>query len=205
MSTMPMPPQRHALGLPAGSVRALLVLMIVALTCLVLLVPSRQVMAIPPYLIYLLFLGLAHFFAAHGSSIGAHDQPSPLHFPRGSLRFIILLALAGTIAWKVYSAPASLQAQYEASLDELKREPFLPLIILGGFFLGILFRLIIRRASWYVIDDLEAWVALLAVLGLFVDAILQLIINPTLEKPLFVPVWNGILAGIVAFYFGARS
>src|SRR5260370_37946074 len=73
-------PRRHALGLPAGSVRALLAFMVLGL--LWALAYSAQEKDLPVtfvYLQYLMVLILAHYFAAHGSSIGGQTHTrSPL-------------------------------------------------------------------------------------------------------------------------------
>src|SRR5581483_3009096 len=98
--------KRHALGLPAGSVRAAHVLILVAMVCLAILMPSATILPVPPYLIYLLLLGLGHFFAAHGHTIRAPGTDhSPLYMPAGCVRFLVLLALVGAIGWKFYSDP----------------------------------------------------------------------------------------------------
>src|SRR5437867_1474807 len=96
---------RHALNLPAGSVRAAHVLGIVGLVCAILLVPAQSTVAIPPYLIYLLFLLIGHYFAGHGVTIATRDDaaPSPLYLPGGAVRVLIVLALAGSIGWKLYA------------------------------------------------------------------------------------------------------
>ena len=55
MSTAPLQTRRrHALGLPAGSIRAAHVLGIVGLVCGILLMPERAHVHVPPYLVYLL-------------------------------------------------------------------------------------------------------------------------------------------------------
>ena len=59
--------RRHALGLPAGSVRALLAFMVLAVLWLLALyglTPSGQVPLTFIYLQYVMILILAHFFAA---------------------------------------------------------------------------------------------------------------------------------------------
>ena len=76
MSTMPAAEKRNALKLPAGSVRAIHVLVIVAVLCATILVPNRYHLAIPSYLIYLLFLMLGHYFAAHGVSTERRTSPA---------------------------------------------------------------------------------------------------------------------------------
>ncbi len=47
--------------------------------------------------------------------------------------------------------------------------------------------------------------ALLAVIGLAVDAVIYLVINPTLKYPLTTYDLQGFIAAVIAFYFGARS
>src|SRR5262245_30225866 len=108
------PAKRHALGLPGGSVRATLALMIVGLICALILIPAP---AIPPYLFYLLFMILGHFFAAHGNTIApaGTDQRSPLYLPPGLIRLVIIVALSATINWKLYNDLNGFNQQLSAS------------------------------------------------------------------------------------------
>jgi hypothetical protein len=59
----------------------------------------------------------------------------------------------------------------------------------------------------YWFQDVLAWLSLLAMLGMVVEFLIHLVINPNLapERQLHLPHWEGFLAGLVAFYFGARS
>src|SRR5262249_17199047 len=104
MSTVQREPLRPnpPLGLPPGSVRGLLSVIIVAELWLLLLLPRNapQLVRVPVHLYMLLALVLL-FFAAHGRSIArkADPTPSPLYLPGGTLRFIII---GGTIATVVY-------------------------------------------------------------------------------------------------------
>ncbi|MCS7046542.1 MAG: hypothetical protein NZO58_09320, partial [Gemmataceae bacterium] len=127
MSTLPV--RRHALGLPAGSVRAAHLLVIVGVTCALVVNPMELAIAIPPYLVYLLFLMLGHYFASHGVTIATRDDPqaSPLYLPGGTVRLVVILALAAALGWKLYQNPESLREQFDRTLDELKSQPYLPL------------------------------------------------------------------------------
>jgi hypothetical protein len=204
--------KRHALGLPAGSVRAAQVLGVVALVCAIMLIPTKGgiPIAIPPYLVYLLFLMLGHYFAAHGVTIATRidPHPSPLYLPGGVVRVLVVVALGGCIGWKLYSDETGLRTQFELSLDALKTEPFLPLVILGGFFLGVIVHAFL---GWEyppaALQDLEAWISLLSLAALSSAAIIHLVINPSLDfdKQLHLPHWEGFVGGLIAFYFGARS
>ena len=91
------PPRRHAFGLPAGSVRALLALAVLGLLWTVALThPHGETVSeadkhLPTILIglqILMVLILVHFFTAHGNTIGRHiSGASPLGLPGGSIRF----------------------------------------------------------------------------------------------------------------------
>jgi hypothetical protein len=205
------PLSRHALGLPPGSVRAILALLVVGLICTLMLIPARAgkgPVAIPPYLIYLLFLVLGHYFAAHGHSISrpGSGHAAPLYLPRGFVRFVIIALLAGTVAWRLTQDPASLEDQLVRSVESIREQPLMPVILISGFFLGILVHVLVgkqEQAYWF--QDFEAWVALLAVIGLCVDAMVYLVINPTLQNPLETSGLQSFVAAVIAFYFGARS
>jgi hypothetical protein len=203
------PPPRHALALPAGSIRAILSLLVVGLVCTLMLVPIRgQYQPIPAYLLYLLFLTLGHYFAAHGQSIHRRGEggPSPLYLPAGSIRFVIVIGLMATVAWQCFKNYDEFEDQLKTSLAALAQQPNLPLVLMGGFLIGVIVRTIVGRdnpAYWW--QDIEAWFALIAVMGLFIALLIHLVINPSLEQRLELPNFEGFLAGIVAFYFGARS
>src|SRR6187402_1047537 len=94
---------RHALGLPSGSVRAAHILGIVALVCGLLFVPADKNVHVPPYLVYLLFLGLGHYFASRQPAPLPREDGfiahSPLYLPTGTIRFLIFAMLSGTIGY----------------------------------------------------------------------------------------------------------
>src|SRR5262249_58360615 len=84
----------HALGLPSGSIRALLAILVFGtLWALLLVQPGAE---IPDYLRDLLFIVMGHYFAArHRASEAPEPGPPPLFLPRGSVRFLLI---AGSIA-----------------------------------------------------------------------------------------------------------
>src|SRR5262249_2836036 len=97
----PMP--RHALGLPAGSIRALLAFGVLAALWVVVWTFGRENEEIRKrqsitffYLQSLMLLITASFFASHGSTIGPHISiGSPLGLPRGSVRFLLIVGYLG--------------------------------------------------------------------------------------------------------------
>jgi hypothetical protein len=153
-------------------------------------------------------MSLGHFFAAHGNTIAGSgsEQASPLHLPRGFVRILLVVGLSATINWKLYNDLEGFKEQLRRSVDVVKDQPFIPVIILSAFFIGVVVRWLVGRdnpPAWF--QDVEAWFALIAVTMLTVDIIIKLIINPSLDQPINLPEWEGFLAGIIAFYFGERS
>lgn len=75
---------------------------------------------------------------------------------------------------------------------------------------GLLSGWIIGRGPWRgaaFFQDIQAWVSLLAMIGLVIEVIVLVFINPSLEKssPLDLHMLEAILTGIIAWYFGSRS
>jgi hypothetical protein len=95
----------------------------------------------------------------------------------------------------------------KVSVEKIKEQPLLPVVVLGGFFAGVLMRVVFlgRHERSYWAQNLEAWFALIAVLLMSIAAIIHLVINPTLFNPFDMPHWEGFLAGVVTFYFGVRT
>ena len=87
--------------------------------------------------------------------------------------------------------------------------PVLRILILSlfdpGFTLGYLLRLGPWRRS-AAFQDVLAWLSLLAMIGLAVETIIIVFINPSLQVgDLNLKTWEAILTAVVSFYFGARS
>ncbi len=199
------PVPRHPLGLPPGSVRAVLSLIIVGLFWLILLLPQENALQVPLYLYCLLGLVFI-FFVSHGHSIAPQGSGhrSPLGLPKGSIRAIIFLGTAAVIGWCVRSNRALLLERLTPTPEMLYQWPYLLLALVGGFFLGWLIRLgPWRNVYWF--QDIQAWISLIAMAGLGIEVVIRLFVNPTLERDINLPLWEEVLVGIVAFYFGVRS
>ena len=116
----------HALGLPSGSVRALLAILIFAAAwVLLILKPSQEV---PDYLRDLLFIIMGHYFAARRvADRGPDAGPPPLYLPNGSVRFVIVIgcvAVAGVLFRR-------------GQLTTLKEnQGVVTLLLIGGFLSG---------------------------------------------------------------------
>ena len=206
--------QRHALGWPAGSIRALLAFGVLAYLWILALTPGKegegplaQTRASQAfiYLQVLMVLILAHFFAAHGRTIGSHISPrSPLGLPRGSVRLLLLAGYLG-LAYYMYHTKMFFQ------VPDTGPVVLMLAVLLSAFVLGHLITWMVlgatggRMPAWF--QDVQAWFALLGLLVLGIIVIFRLVINVSLplEQQVNLDVVEMILAGIVGFYFGARS
>src|SRR5262249_25116980 len=130
-------PVRHPLGLPPGSVRAVLALMIAGLFWTVLaLSATRPEVEVPLFLYFLTGLILL-FFGSHGHTIG--HQPNaghPLGLPRGSVRALILLGSAGLFAWLYQVHHDRLAEILTPKPEQLQPWPTLLMTTGGGYAVG---------------------------------------------------------------------
>jgi hypothetical protein len=200
----------HAFGLPSGSIRALLAILIFGTVWALLLVqPGEEV---PAYLRDLLFIIMGHYFAArHRTSEDPEPGPPPLFLPRGSVRFLLI---AGSIAVAVLL----FRRGQLTSLDQNKG--VVTLLLVGGFLLGVAMNAVM---SWWrnrghrtprLVEDVRAIVSLAAA-GLLILLVLNrlpLLMSPSQIDQLIPPEIHlghlgpeQILAAVVGFYFGSRS
>jgi hypothetical protein len=183
----------NALGLPAGSVRALLALVIFGGIWLWLYrSPDREV---PPYLRDLMFIIMGHYFAARQAK--NVDGPSPLYLPRGTIRlllfggfFAVAIAVLGRDGFSV-------------------NEAWVTLTLVGGFMLGVLTNALLgRRRLPRVVEDVRAIVSLAAGVALIV-LVFDLWRPPAewthFQSYLVKYKAEDVLAAIVGFYFGSKS
>lgn len=198
---------RYALGLPEGSIRALLALALFGTIWGLLALRPDQ--SLPGYLRDLLFIVLGHYFAARKSKPidEARVGPPPLFLPRGTIRLLLIGGFV-VVGARLYS---------QGVLDDFQRNPAgLTLLLVGGFLLGVVASRIRSSLSgdrpparW--LEDLKALVALAAVglLAVLVwspqsaetlsDAFSWLTARLGPEGP------EEVLAALIGFYFGNRS
>jgi hypothetical protein len=204
MSTHPMTERRHAFGMPAGSVRALLGFGVLGLLWFLALRSPRQLPEVFVSLMFVMILILAHYYTAHGRSTGSGvSRRHALGLPAGSVRFLLLVGFLG-LAYFLY--------HNESQLGIPQGQTFYLMVglVLAGFFLGYLTTGVMRSPdgslpAWF--QDMQAWVALLALIGLVVLVMIYTVINPSVseERQLNVDKFEAVAAGLVSLYFGARS
>ena len=204
----------HALGLPAGSVRALLAVVVFATVWGMLLVrPSQEV---PDYLSDLMFVIMGHYFATRKRSAAIavpEDEigPPPLFLPSGSIR-LFLAAGSAAVAAVLYQ---------RGVLTRVDRNPGVAtLLLIGGFLLGVILNTVIGwwrarvKRGHRAIEDLQALAAMAA--GLMLVALVWNRLFPVVPPNEVDAVLNGwghlgrlgpehLLTAVIGFYFGSRS
>ncbi len=200
----------HAMGLPAGSIRALLAVMIFATTWgLLVLRPDHEV---PDYLGDLLFIIMGHYFASRRrADQGSEPGPPPLWLPSGTIR-LVLIAGCAAVAALLYR---------RGQLTAPSRNPgVVTLLLVGGFLLGVVMNAL---ASWWkdrghlrhrAFEDLRALVSMAAavvLVGLVWNRLFHAF--PPEQADAAFARWvdlgrfgpEHVLAAVVGFYFGSRS
>ena len=200
----------HALGLPAGSVRALLALLIFGTTWGLLVVRPNQ--EVPDYIRDLLFIIMGHYFAVRRRSGPAEEPgPPPMYLPRGSVRLLLVLGSA-TVAILLFRS---------GRLTSLDDNPgVVTLLLIGGFLAGVALNTL---ATWWkerghhtprIVEDLRAMISMVAAAILVIlvwNQVVALFPTNSVDALLSSRVHLGrlgvehVLAAVVGFYFGSRS
>ncbi len=202
MTVTPYP--RRPLGLPSGSIRGILSILIVAIFWILLLVSNEQAIRIPLNLYFLLSMVMI-FFVAHGKSIARRDEPhaSPLWLPGGTLRFIILVGTGAVLTYVAIKYPDRLDRLTPDQQQLSRWKPYFSALGIG-FVLGYIMHVMPFKRTWWF-EAFQAWMAIIAMTILFLELIFQVFINITLPNPVEAVAWHTAVTAIVAFYFGSRS
>jgi hypothetical protein len=200
----------HALGLPAGSVRGLLAIVVFGTALgLLALRPTEEV---PDYLRDLLFIIMGHYFASrHQASQVPEPGPSPLFLPNGSVRILLIAGCLGVGALLYSRGQLTSPGQHPGVVT---------LWLVGGFMLGVslnaLWGSILGRdrRSPRIVEDARALISMAAALALvaLVWNRLYVVVSPEQIDQAVAPVFHfgkfrleHALAAVVGFYFGSRS
>jgi hypothetical protein len=209
MSTAAQPPippvYRHPLGLPAGSVRALLSLLIVGQVCLFLLLPPHLARPMPLYLHAQMLMVMLYFVARGRDPLpGQPRGAAPLYLPRFFIRAFLLLGLAGVLGWQLYENPERVYDRLRPVEAQLNDWPYILATLAGCFVLGRLLRLgPWRNAAWF--QDMLAWLSLMCMFAMVVEICLTLFVQPDFLQSLDRTAWECTLTGVVTTYFATRT
>ena len=202
-----------AFGLPTGSIRAILAILILGTAAGLTAVQPNE--PLPDYLRDLMFLILGHYFALRRTqSEPALQGPPPLFLPRGSVRLMILLGYAAVV---FIVLKGGVQARPSASPSAFA------MLLVGGFLLGVLTSKLVNWLNRHrstpphrFFSDVRAVIVLLSALILATlawNSAFHFFPDPKTVEQLpgrvhtalgdyGLPHWFG---AVIGFYFGSRS
>jgi hypothetical protein len=191
----------HPYGLPMGTVRGFLSLLICAFFWIVLLYPGDNAPTAPLghfFLLTLVFLA----FASH-----------PLHEARTSsflpwmMRVLFVGGSAVVLILAAIKYPDRLTTRLTPSTAEIGLWPVLLGCLAGGFGVALFVRFVMGRRN-EMFQTLRAWLGVIAMLLLAFEMLFQFVILPNMSDrppPESLKIWEGFLIATVAAYFGSRA
>lgn len=198
----PEAPLPEPLGLPRGSIRALVALAVSA-TCWWLIFRSAS---LPAALVSLVLAIIGYYFglrsgravyapaSPQASSVGpasvAGKAREPLGLPAGAIRTVLVVGFLAA-GLKAFAG--------DALADESHLEVFL---VLGGMIVGHLFGRVLRRSAGRGVRVAVNHVGGLVVLAAAVALAILLLTRPDIPQ---LPRAINVLACVVSFYYGSRA
>ena len=191
--------QHHPFGLPPGTVRGLLSILICAFFWIVLLLPPAH----PGKVVLAHFFLLGLVLMAFASS-PRQEEATP--FLPWFLRLIFVGVSAAVVALAWVRDVNLLQARLTPDLEEVKMWwiPFMACMA-GGFAFGLFLRFVLGKTN-HVFQTLRAWfsvvgsVMLVLEIGIFLSAA-----GGTGAQMDFLHYWQCVVMVVVSAYFGTRA
>ena len=201
MSTQSYAQEYPTYGLPVGTVRGFLSVLICSFFWVVMLYPSDAEVHVP----------LGHFFLLTLVFLAFVSQPlSELHTQRflpWLMRFIFVGGSIAVIAYVLYVDPQRLPQRLTPDPKDIAQWPVLLACLSGGFGAGLLLRFVLGRQS-QLFMTLRAWVGIIAMLLLLFEMLFQFVILPNMsQQPSAdtMKIWEGVLIAVTGGYFGTRA
>jgi hypothetical protein len=197
---------RHPYGLPMGTVRGFMSLLICSFFWIYLLLPDgvgdKPAQTAPLAHFFLLTL----VFLAFASNPFPHDSTKSEFLP-WLLRFLFV---GGSLAVLVYVGinwPNRVLARLTPDPADIYQWPVLLATLAGGFAFGVFIRFAFRRTVSELFQTIRGWVGVIAMLLLVAETIFQFLIRPSLGPidPEALKIWEGTVIAFVAAYFGTRA
>jgi len=196
---------RHPYGLPMGTIRGFMSVLICAFFWIYLLLPAppdQRPLTAPLAHFFLLSL----VFLAFASHPVLHDSQRSEFLP-WLMRVFFVGGSVAVVAYVGYEDPSRLAVRLTPESGEVVQWPVLLGTLAGGFGFGLFLRFILGRNS-DLFQTLRAWIGVIAMLLLGAELIYQFAIRPSLGEPPgpdAMKVWEGIIIAFVAAYFGTRA
>lgn len=204
MTTAPSAAPLHAeyptFGLPSGSVRGFLSVLICSFFWIVLLYPADAAIRAP----------LAHFFLLTLVFMAFASHPlldAKAHLVPWLMKVLFIGGSAVAVVVALVRDPDLTARRLTPAKEDIAQWPVLLGCFAGGFLVATFLRFVLGRRS-ELFMTLRAWVGVIAMLLLFVETILQFLVLPGMDASQHqnaLKVWEGVIIAAVAAYFGARA
>lgn len=194
----PAPQEYPTFGLPPGSVRGILSVLICSFFWILLMFPAESTIKAPLghfFLLTLVFLA----FASHPFQERQHLLP-------WFMRLLFVGGSVAAVAYAIYRDPGTAAARLTPAADDVVQWPALLGCLAGGFGVALFLRFVLGRHSPMFLT-LRAWAGVLAILLLLGETVFQYLIVPNIApvSQNALKAWEGLLIATVAAYFGARA
>jgi len=196
---------RHPYGLPMGTVRGFISLLICSFFWIFLLLPdnadpTKQTAPLGHFfLLTMVFLA----FASHPIP----SDPAHTEFLPWLMRVLFVGGSLAVVGYTLYSDSHRLSTRLTPNPEDIRQWPVLLATLSGGFAVGLLLRKILGRDT-DMFQTIRAWAGVIGILLLIAETVFQFVIRPSLTGPLSMEamkIWEGILVSFVAAYFGTRA
>jgi hypothetical protein len=186
-------------GLPTGSVRGFISVLICSFFWIALLLPADTTFTVP----------LGHFFLLTLVFLAFAEHPvqgARSHLLPWLMKVLFIGGSAAVVAVSVIRDPQLASARLTPSPAEIGQWPALLGCLAGGFGSALFLRFLLGRHN-VAFMTLRAWIGTIAMLLLLAETVFQFLIRPGLSgvNPDALKVWEGVLIAFVAAYFGARA
>ena len=205
-SNSPLGDVRHPYGLPMGTVRGFMSVLICMFFWIFLLLPdggrANQPLTAP----------LAHFFLLTLVFLAFASHPVPHDAAKSELlpwlmRVLFVGGSVAVVAYVGYKDPQRLTDRLTPNAGEIGQWPVLLGTLAGGFGAGLFARFALGR-NGELFQTLRGWVGVIATLLLVAETVFQFAVRPALAEPPdqeMMKVWEGVVIAFVAAYFGSRA
>jgi hypothetical protein len=196
---------RHPYGLPMGTVRGFISVLICSFFWIFLLLPesgdpTKQTAPLGHFfLLTMVFLA----FASHP----VPTDTSHTEFLPWLMRVLFVGGSLAVVGFTLYSSPHRLSTRLTPDPNEIGQWPVLLATLSGGFAVGLLLRKILGSGS-DLFQTIRAWAGVIGILLLIVETVFQFLVRPHLNDPFpqeGLKIWQGVLVSFVAAYFGSRA
>ncbi len=193
---------RPPFGLPPGSIRGMMSLLICVFFWVVLLWPQGEPARV--VLAHFFLLGLVLMaFGSHPLEFDNRDSQPILPW---LLRILFVGGSVAVVAYAWYLNPHTLEERLKPDAAEVTGWwiPYLACTF-GGFSIGLMLRFVFGRAN-HIFRTLRAWLGMVGMIMLSLEIVAVIALASSQDKSMeWLHVWDCVELAIVSAYFGTRA